>query len=301
MLVSPNTPDEALSAPAPARSRRDPRLPRRPGQDRPSRLDLHRTLTDPACIRCDYAAILDGIEAMVFDFDGTVGDTTLGHEQALRAVLQEYSLDLDPDWYRQHVGLSIHDLLTELPDARQLPHDEIIRQSRAYLLATVNSITPIKCVVALLRGARHAGLPCAIASGASELLVQPGLAALGLTRQFAAIVTREDAARGKPAPDLYVEAARRLDIPPGRCLAVDDAPDGVTSARAAGMHVLTLVDGHLAPADDEAKRPGHLDSGAGPPIASGTPRRGEHSPAATDETALAPHGSAPESSENSTN
>ena len=149
----------------------------------------------------DHPAIHDGIEAVVLDFDGTLADTTPSHEQALRAALQPHGLDLDPGWYLRHAGLSIRDLLAELPGARQLPHDEIIQQSRNYLLATVHSITPIDCVVTLLRAARRAGLPCAIASGASGRLVQPGIEALGLGgTKFAAVIAREDAPRGKPAP-----------------------------------------------------------------------------------------------------
>lgn len=210
-----------------------------------NRPDPHTT-SEPACEVCVQPAIRTGINAVVLDFDGTVGDTTLVHERALRAALQDFGRNLDSGWYRQHIGLSIHDLLTDLPAARGLPHGEIIRKSRAHLLATMDSITSITCVISLLRTARRDGLPCAIASGASGLLVRPALAALGLTAEFTAIVVREDAERGKPAPDLYTEAARRLGIPPGRCLAVDDASDGVTSARAAGMHLLTLVDGHLA-------------------------------------------------------
>lgn len=197
------------------------------------------------------------IEAVIFDFDGTLADTTASHEQALRASLRLHSLDLDPTWYRRHLGLSIHDLLAALPGAQHLPHEEIIRQSRARLLATVHTLTPIACVVALLRTARRGGLPCAIASGASRLLVEPGIDALGLGHEFTAVVTREDVAHGKPAPDLYLAASRRLGVPPQRCLAVDDAYEGLTAARAASMHVLTVVDRHLTAAEErkEAVRP----------------------------------------------
>lgn len=199
------------------------------------------TLESAVAIR----ALLNGLEAVIFDFDGTLADTTSGHEQSLRAALEVHGLGLDSGWYRQHAGLSIHDLLAALPEARDLPHEEVIEQSRARLLIAVRSVAPIGCVVALLRTARQAGLPCAVASGASRLLVEPGLKALGLSHEFAAIVAREDAPRGKPAPDLYSEAARRLNVLADRCLAVDDAPDGVAAARAAGMRVLTLADGHL--------------------------------------------------------
>src|SRR5262249_50046361 len=155
----------------------------------------------------DHPAVLDDIEAVVFDFDGTLADTMPSHEQALRDALRPHGLDLDPGWYLRHAGLSVRDLLAELPGARQLPHDEIIQQSRPCLLAAPPLTRPTACVATLRRAARHAGLPCAIASGASRLLVQPGLEALGLSDEFAAVVAREDAPGGKPAPDLYIEAA----------------------------------------------------------------------------------------------
>src|ERR1039457_2857997 len=170
----------------------------------------------------DHPAILEGIGAVVFDFDGTLADTTPSHEQALRAALQPHGLDIDPGWYLRHAGLSIRDLLAKLPGARHLPHNEIIQDSRTHLLATIGCITPIGGVVTLLRAARRAGLPCAIRSGASRQLVQPRVEALGLTNEFAAVVTAEDAPRGKSAPDLDIEAA------PGR--------PGAAARRAAPAH-----------------------------------------------------------------
>ncbi len=235
-------------------------------------------------------AIPAGIEALVFDFDGTLADTTPSHEQALRAALEPHGFGLDHDWYRGHVGLSIHDLLDALPGGRQLPHEEIIAQSRAHLLATVHSITPIACAVALLRDARRAGLPCAVASGASRLLVHPGIHTLGLTREFAAVVVREDVTNGKPAPDVYLVAARCLEVPPDRCLAVDDARDGVTSARTAGMHVITVVDGHLAPADEGAQGAERFACRAG----ATRPPGGGLRPGAARETTALPNDAEPD-------
>ncbi|MEW1724686.1 HAD family phosphatase [Streptomyces sp. NPDC093109] len=209
---------------------------------------------------------------MIFDFDGTLADTTAHQEQSLRAALQPYGLDLDADWYRRHFGLSIHDLLAALPGARQLPHDEIIRRSRAHLLANMHTIAPVECSVTLLRTARRAGLPCAVASAASRILVRPGIETLGLSPEFAAVVTRENAARGKPAPDVFLEAARRISVPPECCLAVEDAPDGIASALAAGMHVLRVIDGHLSPIGEDTEDTAGLPSGAGAPMPRGCAR-----------------------------
>jgi HAD superfamily hydrolase (TIGR01509 family) len=206
--------------------------------------------SSPGCGRCLHPALTEGVRALVLDFDGTLADTTHSHEAALHAALASYGVDLDPDWYRQHVGLSITDLLAAHPAAERLPHEEVVHRSRARLLELISDITAIDCVLELLHTAHRAGLPCAVASGASRHLVGPGLTALGLDHMFAAVVTREDVTRGKPAPDLFTQAAIRLGIPPGRCLAVDDAPDGIAAARRAGMHVLTVTDRHLAHAPD---------------------------------------------------
>ncbi|MGW7491546.1 HAD family hydrolase [Streptomyces sp. NPDC054786] len=146
---------------------------------------------------------MGGIEALVLDFGGTLADTTPSHEQALRAALRPHGLDLDHNWYRQHVGLSIHDLLAALPGGRQLPHDEIIRHSCTHLRSTVHSITPVPCVAALLHTARRAGPPCVVASGASRLLVILGIEALGPSRGLI---------RGVPERPDCIASKGRIDL-----------------------------------------------------------------------------------------
>lgn len=220
-----------------------------------------------ACVPC-----LDrDVQALVLDFDGTLADTRRSHEEALRAALHAYGVALDPGWYGRHIGLSIHDLLAVLPGGQDLPHDEIIQSSRAHLLGAVDTITPIPCVVELLQQARRVGLPCAVASGASRLLVEPGLDALGLRQAFTVVVAREDVTRGKPDPELFAMAARRLGIAAGRCLAVDDAADGIASARSAGMRVVTVTDGHLA---SVAQAETTAAGGSAPPRPSERPAAG---------------------------
>lgn len=92
----------------------------------------------------------------------------------------------------------------------------------------------------------------AVASGAAGVLVNAGLEALDLRELFHAVVTREDVAHGKPAPDAFLEAARRLDVAPQHCVAVEDTRDGITSAQQAGMCVLLIRDGQLTrPADTD--------------------------------------------------
>lgn len=112
-------------------------------------------------------------------------------------------------------------------------------------MTTPDTLAAIPAIVDVVRQARAADLPCAVASGAGAILVHTGLEVLGLTDHFAAVVTRDDIERGKPAPDTFLEAAHRLDVNPNDCLAVDDAPDGILAARRARMQVLLIQNGQL--------------------------------------------------------
>ncbi len=95
-------------------------------------------------------------------------------------------------------------------------------------------VLPIEPVVQLAR-AYHGRLPMAVASGGTRPMVTKTLAAIGLLDLFDAVVTAEDVTHGKPAPDIFLEAARRLGVPPGRCVGFEDGDLGLQSVRAAGM------------------------------------------------------------------
>jgi HAD superfamily hydrolase (TIGR01509 family) len=92
--------------------------------------------------------------------------------------------------------------------------------------------------------------PLALASSSNRELIDLVLEVSGLARSFRATVSSEEVARGKPAPDVYLEAARRLSIPAERCAAVEDSENGIRSAKAAGMRVLAVPNPHYPPAED---------------------------------------------------
>ncbi len=94
----------------------------------------------------------------------------------------------------------------------------------------------------LVAAARAAGLPIAVASSNRRVLVAAVLAHVGLGDAFGAIVTGDDVARAKPAPDIFLEAARRLDIQPELCIVLEDAPKGMQAGKAAGMRVIGVPD-----------------------------------------------------------
>lgn len=197
---------------------------------------------------------LAGVGALLVDWDGTLADTTSSNYANLTAVLAAHGACVDRAWYDRHAGLALADLLDVLRAARPaLPATaQLVTQCRARRLADPGPVTAIPATLALVEQARRRGLPCAIASGAAAAIVHVGVTALGLRGQFDAVITRGDVAAGKPAPDLFAAAAARLGIAPGSCAAIDDAPDGIAAAYAAGIgRVLTLQDGIIV----EAPRP----------------------------------------------
>ena len=94
------------------------------------------------------------------------------------------------------------------------------------------------------------GFALAVASSSNRELIDAVLRRLEVEALFAVTVSSEEVARGKPAPDVYLEAARRLDVAPGRCAAVEDSASGIRAAHAAGMRVLAYPNRHYPPSDE---------------------------------------------------
>jgi HAD superfamily hydrolase (TIGR01509 family) len=92
--------------------------------------------------------------------------------------------------------------------------------------------------------------PLGLASSSNRELIDLVLELSALAPYFRVTVSSEEVARGKPAPDVYLEAARRLGVPPKRCAAVEDSENGIRSAKAAGMRVLALPNPRYPPAED---------------------------------------------------
>lgn len=190
--------------------------------------------------------LLQDVDGVVVDWDGTVVDNTEIRLNALQQALAPYGVDVDPQWYALNCGLPIREVITRLAGPRTLPVEEIVPTSRRLLLGGPPPRL-VDSTMNLLRRAEALGLPRAVASAAAGVLIHPVIDRLDLGGLLPVVVTAESVARGKPAPDAYLEAARLIGRVPSRCLAVDDAPDGITSALEAGMRVLAVRDGLFVP------------------------------------------------------
>ena len=192
------------------------------------------------------------IEAVVFDLDGVVVDS----EQVWDDVRETLVLGRGGRWHERAqadmMGMSsvewsayMHDELglAESPDEI---NDEVVR----LMLERYRTELPLLpgAVEAVQRLA--ARFPLAVASSSNRPLIEAVLDAAGLTRHFRATVSSEEVPRGKPAPDVYLEAARRLAVAPESCAAIEDSSNGLRSAKAAGMRVLAFPNPHYPPPAD---------------------------------------------------
>lgn len=178
------------------------------------------------------------LRGLIFDFDGLIVDTETATAEAWRQVHAEDGLVADPRVLHSVVGHV--DVVADLWVAYPAAHD------RAALAARFLTLTRERCrlapvlpgVVALLDAARAAGLRLAVASNSSHRHVDGHLAARGLLDRFATVVCREDVPRGKPAPDLYLEALSRLGLAADEAVAFEDSVPGHEAAAAAGLRVV---------------------------------------------------------------
>ncbi|NHN87833.1 HAD family hydrolase [Acetobacter conturbans] len=176
-------------------------------------------------------------KALIFDCDGTLVDSLPLYLAAwLEALKTKGGLDVSPEWFVSRRGYSEGMVLSELEKthAITLNRPAIMAATREGVRQRLSSVKANAPVVALVR--EWAGrLPLAVASSGSREVVEAELAAIGLLETFSAIVTIEDVTRPKPAPDIYLLAARRLGVTPESCLVFEDSTEGLESARRAGM------------------------------------------------------------------
>lgn len=177
--------------------------------------------------------------AIIFDCDGTLVDTAAVYHRAYNAALAPLGAEMDTEWYFSRLGLSAETLLEEYAREHRVklePADLMAPIAEAYLDG-LDDLQVIETIAAVARR-YHGEVPMAVASAGKPEIVEATLEATGLRGLFHAIVTVDDVGgRTKPAPDLFIEAARRLGVSPSECTVYEDSDEGVEAARRAGMTV----------------------------------------------------------------
>jgi HAD superfamily hydrolase (TIGR01509 family) len=192
------------------------------------------------------------IEAVVFDLDGVILDTEELWNEVREGLARERNGRWSDSAQRDMMGMSSTEWSQYMHDVVGLeePPVEINREVVRRMLDSYSAQLPVVdgAVGAVERLA--ARWPLGLASSSNRELIDRALEVSGLARYFRATVSSEEVARGKPAPDVYLEAARRLGVAPERCAAVEDSASGIRSAHAAGIRVVAIPNAAFPPPDD---------------------------------------------------
>jgi HAD superfamily hydrolase (TIGR01509 family) len=194
-------------------------------------------------------------EAVVFDLDGVLIDS----EQVWNEVRETLARERGGRWteraQRDMMGMSSPEWSRYMHDEVALPEspEEINREVVARMLERYAGGPPwLPGALETVR--RLAGRwPLGLASSSNRELIEAVLEAGGIAALFRATVSSEEVARGKPTPDVYLEAARRLGVEPARCTAVEDSHNGILSAKAAGMRCVAIPNAHYPPGEATAE------------------------------------------------
>lgn len=186
---------------------------------------------------------LETARALIFDCDGTLTDSMPVHYVAWRATLGRYGIEFTEQRFYALAGAPSNKIIGLLAEENDLTLDvdKLADEKERAFLDLLYDLKPVTRVVALVEH-NHGRRPMAVASGGFRWVVDKQLEAIGLTGKFDAIVTAEDTSRHKPEPDVFLEAARQMGVPPEECLVLEDAELGLEAAKRAGMGAIDVRD-----------------------------------------------------------
>jgi len=192
------------------------------------------------------------IEAVIFDLDGVLLQSEEVWDSVRESYVRERGGRYDDEVQRAMMGMSAPEWSSFLHDEAGVPDDPdtINRDVVERMLAAYRRELP------LLPGAKEAvrraaeAFPLGLASSSNREIFEAVIELAGLADCFRATVSSEEVARGKPAPDVYLEAAQRIGVPPEACAAVEDSHSGIASAKAAGMRVIAIPNASYPPGDE---------------------------------------------------
>jgi len=193
------------------------------------------------------------IEAVVFDMDGVLVDTEHLWDEVREALTEEWGGRYTPEAQEAMMGMSSPEwsrYLHEVVGLREPPEVINAEVVRRMLERYEMDLPVVPGAVEAVRRLAGAGYRLAVASSSNRELIDAVLRRLELTSVFDVTVSSEEVARGKPAPDVYLETARRLGVEPARCAAIEDSASGIRAAHAAGMRVIAYPNRHYPPAAD---------------------------------------------------
>jgi beta-phosphoglucomutase family hydrolase len=180
-------------------------------------------------------------KGLIFDCDGTLADTMPLHWRAWQMITDKYKLHFPEDRFYALGGVPSRDILKMLSQEQDvsLDHIEAAHEKENHYLPLMMQVEPIHAVVEIAR-ANYGKIPMAVASGGTQPIIVGVLEHLKIRHLFDAVVTSEMVQNQKPAPDIFLEAARRIGVDPKFCRGYEDTDLGMQAIRDAGMDAVDV-------------------------------------------------------------
>ena len=183
------------------------------------------------------------IDAVIFDFDGVILDTETPLYESWREIYRRHGADLDKAHFAEYIGgadyFDFHAHLERLAGA-ELDRERLTRERRRLYSRLVSGSAALPGVSERIADAKRLGAKVGVASNSDIGWVKSNLENLGMFGSFDVVRTRDDVARVKPDPEIYLSAARALSVLPENAIAIEDSANGVRAAKAAGMFTVAV-------------------------------------------------------------
>ena len=184
---------------------------------------------------------------IIFDLDGVIVDSEPVHQALEKRLFKELNIEVPPVEHQKLVGMNEENLWGTIIHQYKLNVDlqSVIEKKRTYMksyLADPKAFKPIHGVIPLIKQLKQANIKLVLASSSPLFYIKAILKKFAIDDAFEATVSGEEVTNAKPAPDIFIEAARRVGKKPQSCLVIEDSTNGVRAARAAGMIVLAYND-----------------------------------------------------------
>lgn len=180
----------------------------------------------------------------IFDMDGVLVRSATVTIHAAQLILEEYGITAEPSEFAPFIGAGEARFIGGVAEAHGIPYEPIMKEklNKKYVEIVADELPPYPSGKMILEKLREQDVEFALASSADMIKIEANLGAAGIPIDwFCAIASGEDAEHKKPAPDIFLAAAKRLGAKPCDCLVVEDAINGIEAARAAGMKVVTIT------------------------------------------------------------
>ncbi|MBE0478560.1 HAD family phosphatase [Candidatus Aerophobetes bacterium] len=201
------------------------------------------------------------VKAVIFDMDGVISDTQILHASADVAVLKLYSITFTEDKINENfAGITDKEMFENIFSLYGVPGNikRAIKEKWKIMMARANTeITPVPGALKLINKLKRENLTLAVASSSPIIFINAVLSKLNIKGEFKVIVSGEEVLKGKPHPEIFLVAAKRLKAKPDECVVIEDSPSGMKATKSAGMKCIGLV-GEKKPINPKNNYPADL-------------------------------------------